>query len=112
MSELQSVNIQLRVEAIKELLRNHPSILAKLLDGDGTGINLNSTPDNMDLFDPEEILVRVAWDIWNGAGETEFHSVLHDLSMEDFDAFMDAMVIFKKLRMKIHHLYVSGAEDD
>ncbi|MDH5509380.1 MAG: hypothetical protein OEZ32_03395 [Nitrospinota bacterium] len=112
MSELQSVNAQLRVEAIKALLRNHPSILAQMLDGEGTTVNLNSTPESMDLFDPEEILVRVAWDIWNGAGETEFHSVLHTLSIEDFDAFMDAMVIFKKLRMKIHHLYASGSEDD
>ncbi|MDH5679349.1 MAG: hypothetical protein OEZ55_05830 [Nitrospinota bacterium] len=112
MSELQSANIQLRVEAIKALLRNHPSILAQLLVEDESGINLNSTPDSMDLYNQEDILVRVAWDIWNGAGETEFHAVLHDLSMEDFDAFLEAMAKFKILRLKIHHLYASGAEDD
>ncbi|MDH5478538.1 MAG: hypothetical protein OEY50_09410, partial [Nitrospinota bacterium] len=62
MSELQSANIQLRVEAIKALLRNHPSILAQLLVEDESGINLNSTPDSMDLYNQEDILVRVAWD--------------------------------------------------
>ena len=112
MSELQTVNIQMRVDAIKTLLRNHPSILAQLLNEDQSSVNLDSTPDNMDLYDPEEILVRVAWDIWNGTGDTEFHSVLHDLTMEDFEAFMEAMSIFKALRVKIHHLYASGSEDD
>ncbi|MDH4182612.1 MAG: hypothetical protein OEV92_00185 [Nitrospinota bacterium] len=112
MSELQSINIQLRVAAIKTLLRNHPTVLARLLAKDGTTMNLASTPESMDLYDPEEILVRVAWDIWNGAGETEFHKILHDISMPDFDAFMDAMVAFRALRQKIEHLYASGAEND
>ena len=110
MSELQSVNIQMRVDAIRQLMRNHPSLLAKVIRN-GT-MNLEADPDKMDLFEPEEILVRLAWDIWNGAGETEFHQVLHEISMEDFDAFMDAMTTFRALRLKIHHLYASGSEND
>jgi len=110
MSELQSANIQLRVEAIKKLLVNHPSLLKQVIKDET--MNLDAVPEEMDLFEPEEILLRVAWDIWNGAGETEFHQVLNELSMEDFDAFMDAMEGFRTLRLKIHHLYASGAEND
>lgn len=112
MSDLSSVNAALRVEAIKKLLRNHPSVLKRLLEPSGETLNVSATAESMDLFEPEEILTRIAWDIWNGAGETEFHKVLHDLSMEDFDAFMDAMETFRKLRRKIHGLYASGSEDD
>jgi len=112
MSELASINVTLRVEAIKKLLRNHPGVLKKLLDPSGQTLNVSSTPESMDLFEPEEILVRVAWDIWNGAGETEFHKVLHVLEMEDFNAFMDAMEGFRALRRRIHQMYASGSEND
>lgn len=102
----------MRVEAIRLALSNHPSLLKRLLNADGDGINLQSTPELLDCDDPEDILVRLAWDIWNGAGETEFDKVLNQLCTEDFLAFLAAMKKFSELRSRIHSAYASGSEND
>lgn len=112
MSELSTFNVAMRVEAIKIVLANHPDLLKQVLNEKGDGIDLNSTPDEMDCYEPDDVLVRIAWDIWNGSGETEFDKVLELLPMEDFHAFIEAMEKFAELRKRIHHSYASGMEDD
>ncbi len=112
MSDLSIFNVELRLCAIKELLKNHPDLLGKLLSSDGGSINLGATPDNLDCYDPDDVLVRLAWDIWNGTGETEFDKVLSVLQAEDFGSFIDAMKIFLQLQEKIHHAYATGSEND
>jgi len=112
MSELSNINAQYRVAAIKTLMRNRPSLLEKMLDETGQGFNLDATPESVDCDDPEEILIRLAWDIWNGTGETEFDKVLEMLPVEDFTAFVAAMGKFEELRERIFHAYASGSEND
>lgn len=112
MSELSDTNIAMRLAAIKTVLRNHPLLLQELLTPDGEGMNLEATPEALDFDEPADIIVRLAWDIWNGTGETEFDKVLDQLPQPDFEAFIDAMRDFSQLRRKIWSLYASGSEDD
>jgi len=112
MSELSTTNVTMRIEAIKTALRNHPFLVRELLTPDGKGMNLDATPEALDLDEPADILVRIVWDIWNGTGETEFDKVLDQLPKDDFDAFVDAMKAFSDLRQKIWHSYATGAEND
>jgi hypothetical protein len=112
MSGLDKINSYYRSEAIKTLLRNYPPMLADVLHDNGEGIKLDATVENLDLDEPFETLLRVAWDIWNGTGETEFDQVLEALTMEDFMAFLDSMKKYAELRQKIHSAYASGAEND
>ncbi len=112
MSDLASINTSMRLAAIKTLLRNHPRLLEKLVTPDGKRFNVESTPEALALDDPWDVLIRVAWDIWNGAGGAEFDRVLNELAQDDFDAFADAMRDFSDLRKKIRFAYVSGMEDD
>ncbi|MBI5815724.1 MAG: hypothetical protein HZB29_08965 [Nitrospinae bacterium] len=111
MSELSKINSTMRGAAIRTLLRNHPRILCEVLD-ESCDINQEMTPDNVDYDDTGEILLRVAWDIWNGSGEAEFHRVLNELPAEDFEAFVDAMKDFAALRAKIRFAYASGSQND
>ena len=110
MSELEKINAEMRSSAIKILLRNHPRIISDILGGGS--FNLNATPENMDYDDNGEILLRVAWDIWNGAGCAEFDRILNELPAEDFDAFIDAMKEFASLRARIRFAYASGSQND
>lgn len=112
MSELSKINVELRVGAIRDVLAHHPALLKRLLNDNGDGINLNATPDELDCDEPEDILVRVAWDIWNGSGETEFDKVLHQLTADDYEAFLNSMIKFGKLRQRIYSAYASGSEND
>ncbi len=112
MSELDIINTKYRTEAIKTLLRNHSPLLSDVLDASGDGMNKNATVDAMDLDEPFETLLRVAWDIWNGTGETEFCKVLESLCTEDFMAFIDSMEKCTELRRKIHGAHISGSEND
>ncbi len=112
MSDLSKINEDLRLEAIRAALVHHPSLLKLLLNKSGDSMDLKSTPEHLDCDEPEDILARIAWDIWNGTGETEFDKVLHHLSMDDFHAFLEAMKIFGRLRDKIYSAYASGSEDD
>lgn len=112
MSELSKINVEFRVEAIRTALAHHPSLLKRLLNGSGDCIDLNATPDALDCDEPEDILVRVAWDIWNGSGETEFDKVLHQLMADDYEAVLNAMKKFGKLRERIYSAYASGSEND
>jgi len=112
MSELSDINVKLRIEAISLALRNHPDLLEEILNHNRDGINLESTPDNLDCSEPFNTLVRVAWDIWNGTGETEFDMVLELLPAADFCAFVEAMKKFSQLRDRIYHSYASGSEND
>lgn len=111
MSDLAAINSEMRVTAIKTILRNHPFIIEKMIKANDT-FDTNATPEALDLDDPADILVRLAWDIWNGGGETELDKVFNQLSEEDFVAFIDGMKDFLALRKKIHFAYVSGMEDD
>jgi hypothetical protein len=112
MSELADINISMRLAAIKTLLRNHPQLLEKVLTPDGKRFNVEATPAALALDDPWDLLVCIAWDIWNGAGGAELDRVLNELSQADFDAFIAAMKGFSDLRDKIRFAYVSGMEDD
>ncbi|MGK7344391.1 MAG: hypothetical protein ACNS63_01110 [Candidatus Nitrospinota bacterium M3_3B_026] len=112
MSELDKINTEMRLSAIRAVLRNHPEVLKEIIAPDGQGINLKATPDELDMIEPMDILVRVAWDIWNGTGETEFDKVLDQLPPEDFEAFIDAMKGFAELRRRIWSSYATGAEND
>ena len=111
MSELGAVNVSMRVDAIRALLRHHPELLGKMLGGRGA-LDPSATPESLDLHEPEETLARIAWDIWNGAGGTEFGMALEILPAEDFEAFIESMRVFSLLRGKIRHFYASGAEND
>jgi len=112
MSDLSKINVTMRVSAIKAALRNHPAMLEKLLTPAGDSMNVEATPEALDFDEPADILVRLAWDIWNGSGETEFDKILDQLPQKDFDAFIDAMKEFSELRRKIWFCYASGSEDD
>ena len=112
MSDLADINISMRLAAIKTLLRNHPPLLEKVLTPDGKRFNVESTADALALDDPWDLLICIAWDIWNGAGGAELDRVLNELSQADFDAFIAAMKDFSDLRDKIRFAYVSGMEDD
>lgn len=112
MSELADINISMRLAAIKTLLHNHPRLLEKLITPDGKRFNVEATPTALALDDPWDLLVCIAWDIWNGAGGAELDRVLNELSQADFDAFIAAMKDFSDLRKKIRFAYVSGMEDD
>jgi hypothetical protein len=112
MSELSDINISMRLAAIKTLLRNHPPLLKKVLTPDGKRFNVEATPVALALDDPWDLLVCIAWDIWNGAGGAELDRVLNELPQADFDAFIAAMKEFADLREKIRFAYVSGMEDD
>ncbi|VAX22607.1 hypothetical protein MNBD_NITROSPINAE01-327 [hydrothermal vent metagenome] len=111
MSDLSKINSDMRLTAIKTVLRNHPFLIEKLTKENGA-FDTTATPETLDLDDPGDILVRLAWDIWNGGGETELDKVFNQLSEEDFVAFIDGMKDFLALRKKIHFAYVSGMEDD
>ncbi|MBI4827719.1 MAG: hypothetical protein HY804_02725 [Nitrospinae bacterium] len=111
MSELGAVNVTMRVDAIRALLRHHPALLNRMLNGSGL-FDPAATPEALDLHEPEETLARIAWDIWNGAGGTEFGMALEILPPEDFEAFIEAMRAVALLRGKIRHFYASGAEND
>lgn len=112
MSELSKINVVLRVEAIKAALEHHPSLLKRLLNDNQDSINLNATPEELDCDEPEDTLVRVAWDIWNGSGETELDKVLHQLTGDDYEAFLNSMKKFGRLRERIYSAYASGSEND
>jgi len=112
MSELSKINVKFRVEAIKAALEHHPSLLKRLLNGDFDSINLNATVEALDCDEPEDILARVAWDIWNGSGETEFDKILHQLAPEDYEAVLNSMKKFGELRGRIYSAYASGSEND
>ncbi len=111
MSNLSIFNNQMRLDAIKAVLRNHPVIMDMLITSDGN-FNTEATPEFLDLDDSGDILVRLAWDIWNGGGESELDKILNQLSQEDFAAFIDGMKGFYDLRQKIHYAYISGSEND
>jgi hypothetical protein len=102
----------MRLAAIKTLLRNHPRLTEKLITPDGDRFNVEATPQALALDDPWDLLVCIAWDIWNGAGGAELDRVLNELPQDDFDAFIAAMKDFSDLRAKIKFAYVSGMEDD
>lgn len=112
MSDLDRINVEMRLSAIRTVLRNHPEVLKEIIAPDGKGMRLDATPDELDMIEPMDILVRMAWDIWNGTGETEFDKVLDQLPPEDFAAFIDAMGQFAELRRKIWYSYATGAEND
>lgn len=112
MSDLASINVSMRIDAIKTLLRNHPQLLEKILTPDGKRFNVEATPSALALDDPWDLLVCIAWDIWNGSGGAELDRVLNELPQADFDAFIGAMKDFADLRAKIKFAYVSGMEDD
>lgn len=111
MSELGKINQDMRLLAIKTVFRNHPVLLEKISTPQGD-FNLSSTPEALNLDEPADILIRIAWDIWNGSGESELDKILNQLSSDDFEAFIDAMKDYHALRQKIHFSYVSGAEND
>lgn len=102
----------MRLSAIKILLRNHPVLFDMLTTADGSMFNTEATPEKLELIDPGDLLVRVAWDLWNGGGESEMDKILHFLGQEDFDAFIDSLKEFAKMRAKVHHAYASGSEND
>lgn len=110
MSELSQVNTDMRMDAIRILLRNHPDLAARIIRNDG--IDLSAKPDDMELDDPWDTMLRLVWDIWNGAGETEMDKVLNLLPHDDFEAFVDAMKAYGALRNKIKFLYASGSQND
>ncbi|HEB73354.1 MAG TPA: hypothetical protein ENI77_12150 [Nitrospirae bacterium] len=112
MSELSKMNVEYRVDAIRAALKHHPSLLKRLLNDNQDGINLNATVEALDCDEPEDILVRVAWDIWNGSGETEFDKILHQLMPDDYEAVLNSMKKFGKLRERIYSAYASGSEND
>jgi hypothetical protein len=112
MSDLASINTSMRLAAIKTLLRNHPRLLEKVVTPDGKRFNVEATPEALALDDPWDLLVCMAWDIWNGAGGAEFDRILNELPQADFEAFIAAMKDFSDLRDKIRFAYVSGMEDD
>ncbi|MBI4665349.1 MAG: hypothetical protein HY751_02935 [Nitrospinae bacterium] len=112
MSELSTTNVLMRINAIKTLLRNRPTLLSILFPGDGKRFDTTANPDTLDLEDTADILARLAWDIWNGAGSVEFDRVLHELPEEDFEAFIDSMKDFAALRKKIRHAYATGTQND
>ncbi len=111
MSDLTRINHEMRTSAIEMVLRNHPFLLGKLITEDGQ-FNTGATPEKLDLDEPADILVRIAWDIWNGGGETEFEKILTQLPQDDFIAFIDSMTEFLRLRKKIHFSYITGSEND
>lgn len=111
MSNLNNINNSMRLSAIKTLLRNHPGLIDMLTTADGE-FNSKATPEELDLIDPGDILVRLAWDLWNGGGESELEKALHILTPADFEAFIDALKEFALMRARIHHAHASGAEND
>jgi len=113
MSIIGDINAELRIEAIRTLLQHHPRLQDELLLAEGKGfINTKATPEELCLVDPGDILVRLAWDIWNGGGESELEKVFTQLSPDDFEAFVEAMVVYGKLRNKIRGMHASGLEND
>ena len=54
----------------------------------------------------------MAWDLWNGGGESEMDKILHFLGPDDFNAFIDALKEFANMQAKVHHAYASGSEND
>ena len=102
----------MRLSAIKILLRNHPILIDMMTTNDGETFNTDATPEALELVDPGDLLVCMAWDLWNGGGESEMDKILHVLGPEDFDAFIDALKEFAKMRARVYHAYASGAEND
>lgn len=111
MSMLSGLNAQLRLDAIRAALKNHPSLFAELLLPDGS-FNPATDPDKMDLPDPGDTLVRVACDFWNGGGETDFDRLLNVLGQEDFDNVVAAMGLYGKLRNRIQAIHASHSQND
>ena len=102
----------MRLSAIKILLRNHPVLVDMLTTDGGETFNTEATPEALELVDPGDLLVSMAWDLWNGGGESEMDKILHMLGPEDFDAFIDALKEFSKMRSRVRHAYASGSEND
>ncbi len=112
MSELSDVNRIMRIDVIKILLKHHPVLIDMLLTQDHENFNVEATPEKLDLNDRGDMLVRLAWDFWNGAGDSEFDSLLNQLAQDDFEAFAEAVALYSKLRRKVMAIYASGAEND
>jgi hypothetical protein len=111
MSIIDNINTKLRLAAINTLLKNHPALLDMLITADGS-FNAKATPEALDLIDPGDILVRLAWDLWNGGGESELAKALDILGQNDFEAFVAALGDYATMRAKIKYAHLSGSEND
>ncbi len=112
MSEILNISISMRMDAIRTLLRNHPVLVDMITTKDGSGLNPAAYPDELDLIEPGNTLIRIAWDLWNGGGESEMDIVLNQLPAKDFEAFIDSLKDFSKMRAKLFYAHSTGAEND
>ncbi len=111
MSMLSGVNASLRLDAIRAVLKNHPSLYQEVLLPDGS-FDPATDPDKMDLPDPGDTLLRISCDFWNGGGDTDFDRVLNVLGEDDFANVVEAMAIYGKLRERIRQIHATNSQND
>ncbi len=94
-------NEQITVNAIRKLFSNTTYLFDFFLDDDHSRIRFR--PDKMrweiqDLFNDEQILIRVGLDIWSGSGDARVWELLEFLNDDDFEAAIGALLLVKRGR--------------
>lgn len=111
MSALTDMNSSMRIAAIKKALAHHPDLIKILITDDGS-INPSATPEKLQLTDPADTLARVARDIWNGSGGAEFGEMINILNSDDYNALIDALIEYGKLRDRISAVHAARQQND